>query len=593
MLQRSIGNQGMLRLMPQRVWTQTDNQLDDGPGQETEQMRDRSATSGLSWGFSKIPLFPTERASRSQASSSRSGIIQPKLAIGPVDDPLEHEADRVADQVMRMPAPGPAVGHARFGGALVQRECDTCKASPDDEEKVRRQAAGVHLRTASADPATLRRDIGLDEIQEHLVTAFLNSQETVQRQAAGPEEDDDTAAGEQILMQAKRAGPQPDQPGAELETGIDVLEGRGDPLPSAVRDDMGGRFGYDFGRVRIHADASAAALARQVNARAFTIGRNVAFASGEYAPNGTADSRRLLAHELTHVIQQGQAGPRLQRKISVAGKDYTPSATYLTWLNANFGPAMKEFVEQMHNGGKPPVFSFSSFEQMGFEVRIRANAIKGIEEVHKGCCNYFDSAHPPYLDSTYWDHIGSGVDFKLKSPLPAGKHPSDAILAIFAPGAGTRLECLAMTRTIEYYAMLKAIGAAKFDAQFAGGIEISQVPGVFLYTEPTRKYQILTVANKSEMLPGDWVYFKNFKDYTTRVPGGFWQGENAFCLGGGKYRGFGVAALSENDLNQELVTRYNSDGTPQLSKTVADLIADGGGLLLTPVIRPIISKIAP
>jgi hypothetical protein len=59
------------------------------------------------------------------------------------------------------------------------------------------------------------------------------------------------------------------------------------------------------------------------------------------------------------------------------------------------------------------------------------------------------------------------------------------------------------------------------------------------------------------------------------------------------YRGFGVAALSENDLNQELVNQYNNGAMPHLSKTVADLIADGGGLWLTPVIRPIISKIAP
>ena len=89
------------------------------------------------------------------------------------------------------------------------------------------------------------------------------------------------------------------------------------------------------------------------------------------------------------------------------------------------------------------------------------------------------------------------------------------------------------------------------------------------------------------------MYFKNFHDYTTRVPGGYWQGENAIYLGGGKFRGFGVAPLSETDLNQELVNRYNTDGAPPLSKTVADLIADGGGLLLDPVIRPIISKIVP
>jgi len=468
-------------------------------------------------------------------------------------------------------------------------------AVSDSRESFAAPIIRQHLApSAFADIAAVQRDIAQDEIEEQLVTAFLSSQDTVQRQADSPEDSEDAAAGERILMQAKLAGPRQAQPAAELKAAIYSLEGRGDPLPSALRDDMEGRFGHDFSGVRVHADASAARLARQVNARAFTIGRNVAFASGEYAPNGTAESRRLLAHELTHVIQQGRAGPRLQRKISVAGKDYTPSAKYLSWLNANFGPAMKEFVEDMHNGGSPPVFLFSSFEQMGFEVRTRANAIKGIEEVHKGCCGYYGPANPPYLDSAYWDHVGADVDFKMKSPLPAGKHPSDAIQAIFAPGAGTRLECLSMTMAIEYYSMLKGLGAAKFDAQFAGGIEIHADPAApSLVTGPSKKYDVIAVASKGEILPGDWVYFKNFKDYTIRVPDGYWQGENAIYLGAGMYRGFGVDPKSETELNQELVDKYNSEALPHLSKTVADLIADGGGLLLDPVVRPIISKIAP
>ena len=534
------------------------------------------------------------------------GVVQPKLAVGRVDDPLEHEADRVADQVMRMPVPGPAVGRGQVRGAVVQRTCAICEASQDRDAEVRlradvdnfREPLAVPIirqrlgRSAIPDALAVQRDIGQDEIQEQLVTAFISSQDTVQRQAAGQKNDDDATANERILMQAKLAGLGPAQQGADLEASIGSLEGRGDPLPSAGRDDMEGRFGHDFSRVRIHADASAARLAKQVNARAFTIGRNIAFARGEYALNSTATGRQLLAHELTHVAQQGHAEPRLQRKISVGGQDYAPSATYLSWLNTNFGPAMKEFVEDMHNGGKPPVFSFSNFEQMGYEVRIRANAIKGIEEVHKGCCHYPDSAHPYFLDSAYWDHVGGGVDFKMKSPLPAGKRPSDAIKAIFAPGAGTRLECLTMTLAIEYYSMLKGMGDAKFDAQFAGGIEITTASPA-LVTGPNRKYDIITVASKSELLPGDWVYFKNFKDYLARVPGGFWQGENAICLGSGMYRGFGVAAASENGLNQELINHYNNEATPHLSKTVADLIADGGGLLLQPVVRPIISKIAP
>ena len=66
------------------------------------------------------------------------------------------------------------------------------------------------------------------------------------------------------------------------------------------------RFGHDFGHVRVHADSLSAATAETVNARAFTIGKDVAFAVGQYSPT-SLEGRRLLAHELTHVVQQSQA----------------------------------------------------------------------------------------------------------------------------------------------------------------------------------------------------------------------------------------------------------------------------------------------
>ena len=529
---------------------------------------------------SKVPIF-----------------MQRKLAIGRVDDPLEHEADRVADQVTQMSAAEPGTGR----GAVVQRACAACEASQAADEDAQREANSADLVEPFAAPILLQRlartagetavqrDIGENEIQEELIASFLRSQNTLQRQVAGPEKDGDTAEGERSLIQAELSGSASAQVGGDLEAAVGSLEGRGDPLPAGVSEDMGGRFGHDFSPVRVHTDASAAALAAQVNARAFTVGRNIAFASGEYAPRGTGESRRLLAHELAHVVQQGHARPQLQRKISIKGTAYTPDPFYF-WMT--YGPAMGEFVDKMHNGGKPPDYSFDSEAQLTDEIKIRANAIKGMEEVHKGCCGYYSKEYPPNLDSTYWDHVGSGVDFTMK----AGKKPSDAIAAIFASGARTRLECWSMTVAIEYYSMLKGLGAEKFDAQFAGGIRIWLNPDKeALITGPGKKYDVIAVASKTQILPGDWVYFKNFRDYLTRVPGGYWQGENAIYMDGGMYRGFGfvVAAKSENDLNQELVNQYNTGAKPRLSKTVADLVADGGGLLLSPVIRPIIAKISP
>ena len=66
---------------------------------------------------------------------------------------------------------------------------------------------------------------------------------------------------------------------------------------------MESRFGHDFSQVRVHTDTRAAESARAVNARAYTVGRNVVFGSGQYAP-GSGEGQRLLAHELTHVVQQ-------------------------------------------------------------------------------------------------------------------------------------------------------------------------------------------------------------------------------------------------------------------------------------------------
>jgi hypothetical protein len=89
-----------------------------------------------------------------------------------------------------------------------------------------------------------------------------------------------------------------------------TLTGAGSPLDSQTRGFMESRFGHDFGRVRVHADAAASESARAVRADAYTVGTDIAFRSGLYAPF-TTQGRTLLAHELAHVVQQtsGRALP--------------------------------------------------------------------------------------------------------------------------------------------------------------------------------------------------------------------------------------------------------------------------------------------
>jgi hypothetical protein len=185
---------------------------------------------------------------------------QTKLMVGPADDDHEREADRVAEQVTRLPA------------VRLQREEDT---------------AGV------------------------------------------------------------RAGPGPQHPGArafeaadDVERTMHAVRTSGRPMPAPLQQEFETTFGADFGAVRIHTGDQAVRLSHDLHAQAFTQGSDVFFGAGRYAP-GTPAGRRLLAHELTHVVQQGRAPSRgesrggaaparsaehIQRKLSLDNTNW-PKAT--------------------------------------------------------------------------------------------------------------------------------------------------------------------------------------------------------------------------------------------------------------------------
>jgi hypothetical protein len=172
--------------------------------------------------------------------------IQAKLKVGQPGDVYEQEADRVAEQVMRMSEP------------QVQRQAE--------EE-------GLIQTESIADQIT----------------------PLVQRQVE-PEEEEE-------LIQVKTAGDLNPKVTLAISSGIQSLQGGGWPLSGSERSFFEPRFGVDFSNVRIHNDTLAASVARSVNARAFTFGRDVVFGDGEYTSD-TSSKTKLLAHELTHVVQQ-------------------------------------------------------------------------------------------------------------------------------------------------------------------------------------------------------------------------------------------------------------------------------------------------
>jgi hypothetical protein len=102
----------------------------------------------------------------------------------------------------------------------------------------------------------------------------------------------------------------------KLENSIEGARGAGKPLDSDVRRHMEGAFGADFSAVRVHDGDQADVLNRALSSRAFTTGTDIFFRRGDYDTAGSA-GRELIAHELTHVLQQGG----LQRKLVVGGAD--------------------------------------------------------------------------------------------------------------------------------------------------------------------------------------------------------------------------------------------------------------------------------
>ena len=150
----------------------------------------------------------------------------------------------------------------------------------------------------------VQRQVEDEEEDELIQTKALGGTDdfALQRQ---PEEE------EEELLQTKQSAGHTPEVTPHLASAIASMQGGGQPLPASERAFFEPRFGQDFSQVRLHTDQLAAEAARAVNARAFTLGSNVFFGAGQFAPAGH-EGKGLLAHELTHVVQQGHGGHCLQ-----------------------------------------------------------------------------------------------------------------------------------------------------------------------------------------------------------------------------------------------------------------------------------------
>lgn len=215
---------------------------------KTQKTEGTNATARRTSGVVATPRGRAGAGNRHRANALPfAGVLQAKLTIGPANDPFEQEADRVANEIMSMPNGIPALSDYS-GASTVQRKC------------------GCGGATASA---------GCDKCRK-----------------------------KQISVQRCHSN---SNKGTDVPPSVEqVLQSSGKSLDATSRQFMESSFGYDFSRVRIHTDSAAAQSARAMSALAFTVGSHIAFAQGQYAP-GTVTGKRLLAHELAHVVQQGGA----------------------------------------------------------------------------------------------------------------------------------------------------------------------------------------------------------------------------------------------------------------------------------------------
>jgi hypothetical protein len=198
--------------------------------------------------------------------------VQAKLTIGKPNDEYEQEADRVAEQVMSMP----------------DTNCPEC--APEKEEGI--QAKPLSERIT---PLVQRQE---EDDEEEPTQAKTIDGSCVQRQDREPDEDDEE---EPVLT--KPLSNQTPAAGNVFNESLASLDGLGHPLPEKVRTYFEPRFGADFGNVRVYADSNAAQTAKSINAKAFTKGTDIVFGENQYSPD-SSPGKNLLAHELTHVIQQ-------------------------------------------------------------------------------------------------------------------------------------------------------------------------------------------------------------------------------------------------------------------------------------------------
>ncbi|WP_367388236.1 DUF4157 domain-containing protein [Lewinella sp. LCG006] len=290
------------------------------------------------------PGKPARQSSFFQTKKSDGAFFkaQPKVNVGKPDSRFETEADQMAERAVN----SEGTSKPLFGqiSPLVQRkeQEENLQAKATEEEEV------MQAMMEEEDPVQRQRDTEEEEVQakmEEEEQVQSKEEEDVQRkvdeeqlQMQEEEEEAVQAKEEEEAVQQKeeeeevqaKLAPRPLlHRGLDFANAIRMRRGKGRPLDTDTRQKMEGAFEADFSGVRIHTDQDAVQLNRALGAQAFTTGKDVFFNEGKYDPS-RRKGQLLLAHELTHTVQQGAVPERTSDTPEPAGESSTDTATLTT-----------------------------------------------------------------------------------------------------------------------------------------------------------------------------------------------------------------------------------------------------------------------
>lgn len=253
-----------------------------------------------------------------EASGSFFSSVQTKLKIGAPGDKYEKQADAMADKVVNTPTSTPAV-QTKDTDAHVQRQ----GVEEEAQAKLQRQGEEEEVQTQLQKQEEEEMQTKLQRQEEEEAQAKLQRQEEEEAQPKLQKQEEEEAQAklqrqEEEETQAKLQRQEEEEPAQaklqrkeeteappSFEARLATTKGGGSPMPKEVRDEMEQKFGTTFKKVKIHADPMSYDLCEEISAQAFTRGNHIYFNKGKYQP-GTREGMLLLAHELTHVVQQRQ-----------------------------------------------------------------------------------------------------------------------------------------------------------------------------------------------------------------------------------------------------------------------------------------------